>query len=251
MSNIKTDKKIAFITGANRGIGFETAKQLGQLGIFPVIGVRSETAGKEAIAKLTQEGIEADFIIFDVTKRDDLKTAYNYFDKYGRLDILINNAGKFLEGEPGVEKNYTAANLPEQILRDTMEANFFGVVATTQALLPLIQKSKSGRIVNLASILGSLTLHADPASPIYSMKSFAYDASKTIVNAYTVQLAFALKDSAVKVNSAHPGWVQTEMGGSAAPMSIVDGAKTSVLLATLPDNGPTGGFFHMNESLPW
>lgn len=249
--NKTTDKKIAFITGANRGIGFETAKQLGQLGVFPVIGVRTKEAGVEAVAKLTKDGIESDFIIFDVTKRDDLKTAYSYFEKYGRLDILINNAGKFLEGEPGGEKIYSAANLPEQILRDTMEANFFGVVATTQALLPLIQKSKAGRIVNLASILGSLTLHADPNSPIYNAKSFAYDASKTAVNAYTVQLAFALKDSNVKVNSAHPGWVQTEMGGSAAPMNITDGAKTSVLLATLPDSGPTGGFFHMNDTLPW
>jgi NAD(P)-dependent dehydrogenase (short-subunit alcohol dehydrogenase family) len=115
----------------------------------------------------------------------------------------------------------------------------------------LLKKSPAGRIVNLSSILGSLTLHADPKSPIYNAKSFAYDASKTALNAFTVHLAYELRDTHIKVNSAHPGWVKTDMGGDQAPMELSEGSKTSVALATLPDNGPTGGYFHMGKPLPW
>ncbi|MGB7135070.1 MAG: SDR family NAD(P)-dependent oxidoreductase, partial [Acidobacteriaceae bacterium] len=129
--------------------------------------------------------------------------------------------------------------------------NFFGVIQLTQKLLPLIRKSPAGRIVNLSSILGSLTLHADPSSPIYNAKAFAYDASKAALNSFTVHLAHELRDTKIKVNSAHPGWVKTDMGTDAAPMEIPDGAKTGVRLALLPDNGPTGGYFHMNDALPW
>jgi NAD(P)-dependent dehydrogenase (short-subunit alcohol dehydrogenase family) len=246
------DKKIAFITGGNRGIGFETAKQLGQIGIYPVIGVRSAAAGQEVVARLKAAGVEADAIVFDVNAKADLIKAADYFDaKAGRLDILINNAGVHLEGEPGAGGPHTAATLPENILRDTLETNFFAPVALTQALLPLLRKSPAGRIVNLSSILGSLTLHSDATSPIYAMKSLAYDTSKTALNSWTVHLAYELKDTTVKINSAHPGWVQTDMGGSAAPMAIPDGAKTSVQLATLAADGPNGGFFHMGEALPW
>jgi NAD(P)-dependent dehydrogenase (short-subunit alcohol dehydrogenase family) len=124
-------------------------------------------------------------------------------------------------------------------------------MALTEKLLPLIRKSPAGRIVNLSSILGSLTLHADPNSPIYHAKSFAYDASKTALNAFTVHLAYDLRDTKIKVNSAHPGWVKTDMGGPEAPMELSEGAKTSPALATLPDDGPTGGYFHLGQTLPW
>jgi NAD(P)-dependent dehydrogenase (short-subunit alcohol dehydrogenase family) len=117
--------------------------------------------------------------------------------------------------------------------------------------LPLLRKSPAGRIDNLSSILGSLAAHSDPSSPIYNMKPFAYDASKTALNAFTVHLAQELKGTPIKVNSAHPGWVKTDMGGSAAPMEVSEGGKTSVMLATLPDDGPTGGYFHLGETLPW
>lgn len=245
-------KKIAFITGGNRGIGFETAKQLGAAGVFPVIGARTEQAGREAVAQLKAAGVDAEAIVFDVTNTSHYPTAVAYFEnKAGRLDILINNAGVYLEGEPGGAPAYVASTLPAQVLRDTMDANFFAPIAVTQALLPLIRKSPAGRIVNLSSILGSLALHADPASPIYDMKATAYDTSKTALNGYTVHLAHELKGETTKVNSAHPGWVQTAMGGSSAPMNVVDGAKTSVLLATLPADGPSGGFFHLGDPLPW
>jgi NAD(P)-dependent dehydrogenase (short-subunit alcohol dehydrogenase family) len=245
------DKKIAFITGANRGIGFETARQLGQAGIRPVLGVRNAQAGRDAVAKLNAEGIEAEAIVFDVVNKADHQKAVDFFTKIGHLDILVNNAGVFFEGDPGGALLYKASTLPEQVLRDTLDVNFFAPVSLTQALLPLLKKAPAGRIVNLSSILGSLTLHSDPTSPIYEMKAAAYNTSKTALNSWTVHLAHELQGSSVKVNSAHPGWVHTDMGGSSAPMNVVDGAKTSVLLATLPESGSNGGFSHMGDNLPW
>jgi len=139
----------------------------------------------------------------------------------------------------------------EETLRKTFDSNFFGLIGLTTALLPLIRKSEAGRIVNVSSILGSLTLHSDPKSPFYASKAFAYDASKTALNAYTVHLAQALLDTKIKVNSAHPGWVKTDLGTSAAPMEITEGAKTEVDLALLGENGPTGGYVHLGQTLPW
>ena len=140
---------------------------------------------------------------------------------------------------------------PIQVLRDTFEANFFAQVAMTQTLLPLIRLSPAGRIVNLSSILGSLTLQSTPGSPIYDFKNFAYDASKTALNALTIHLAYELRETPIKVNSAHPGWVKTEMGGSEALMEITDGAKTSVELALLGHDGPNGRYIHLGQELPW
>jgi NAD(P)-dependent dehydrogenase (short-subunit alcohol dehydrogenase family) len=137
------------------------------------------------------------------------------------------------------------------MLHETFDTNFFAVVALTQALLPLLRKSAAGRIVNLSSVLASLTLHATKGSPVWNSKTFAYDASKAALNSFTIHLAHELRGTKIKVNSAHPGWVKTEMGGTGAMMEIVDGAKTSVELATLDESGPTGGFFHMGEAMPW
>jgi NAD(P)-dependent dehydrogenase (short-subunit alcohol dehydrogenase family) len=244
-----TDKKVAFITGGNRGIGLETARQLAQTGVHVVIGSRNLEQGKAAAEKLSAEGLGVEAIRFDITKSADYKEAYDYFDKkYGKLDILINNAGVSKEtfGAPN-----NSSTVSQAILREIFDTNFFGVIELTQVLLPLIKKAPEGRIVNLSSILGSLALHADPNSPIYGFKVLAYDSSKTALNQFTVHLAHELKDTKIKVNSAHPGWVKTEMGTDAAPMEIPDGAKTSVQLATLAADGPTGGYFHMGESLPW
>ena len=245
-----TEKKVAFITGGNRGIGFETARQLAQTGVEVVIGARNPEQGKAAAEKLQAEGLNVEAIRFDITKSADYKEAYDYFHKkYGKLDILINNAGVWKEGAPGSPNN--ASTVTQATLHETFDTNFFGTIELTQTLLPLIRKSPEGRIVNLSSILASLTLHADPNSPIYGSKALAYDASKAALNAFTVHLAAELRDTKVKVNSAHPGWVKTEMGTDAAPMEIPDGAKTSVQLATLAADGPTGGYFHMGETLPW
>lgn len=189
---------------------------------------------------------------FDLTRAEDHTEVARHLDgRYRKLDILVNNAGVELEGADFGRTFNTTSTVTPEILRQTFETNFFSVVALTQALLPLIRKAPAGRIVNVSSILGSLTLHADPSSRIYDKKAFTYDASKTAVNAFTVHLAQELRGTEIKVNSAHPGWVQTRMGGSAAPLDLTQGGETSVQLATLSDDGPSGGYFHLGEPLPW
>ena len=250
-----TKDRVAFITGANKGIGLETARGLGELGIAVVLASRDEAKGRAAAETLKAEGIRnVEAVRFDVTKREDHAEIARFLEgRHGKLDILVNNAGVALEdadfGAPGGFN--TTPNVKPEILRQVFETNFFAVVELTQKLLPLIRKSPAGRIVNLSSVLGSLALHADPGSDIYPMKSFAYDASKTALNAFTIHLAQALRGTPIKVNSAHPGWVKTDMGGPSAPMELSEGGKTSVQLAILPDDGPTGGYFHLGQSLPW
>jgi NAD(P)-dependent dehydrogenase (short-subunit alcohol dehydrogenase family) len=245
-------EKVAFITGGNRGLGFETARQLGAAGVEVIIGSRDQSSGEQALQKLRAEGYEADMIVFDVTKPVDHRLAEMYFGShFDRLDILVNNAGAAAEPFSSKLPANSAAEVPMETLHNIFSTNFFGVVMMTKRLLPLIRHSPAGRIVNVASILGSLTLHSDPSSGIYNSKSFAYDASKTALNAYTVHLAYDLRDTKIKVNSAHPGWVRTALGGTEAPLDVAEGAKTAVQLALLPDDGPTGGFFHQGKPLPW
>jgi NAD(P)-dependent dehydrogenase (short-subunit alcohol dehydrogenase family) len=245
-------QKIAFITGGNRGLGFQTALDLKENGTKVVIGSRDLEQGKKAVEKLRAAGVDADVIKFDITNPADHKAAFDYFNsKYGRLDILVNNAGIAGGSFPGNGPEHSASDVPLDLLEKVFETNFFAPVALTKTLLPLIKKSPAGRIVNLSSILGSLSLHADPKSPIYHAKSFAYDASKTALNAFTIHLAYELRDTNIKVNSAHPGWVKTDMGGEQAPMELSEGGKTSAALATLPADGPSGGYFHLGKPLPW
>jgi NAD(P)-dependent dehydrogenase (short-subunit alcohol dehydrogenase family) len=245
-------QKIAFITGGNRGLGFQTALDLKAPDVKVVIGSRDLAQGEKAAEKLRAAGVDADVLEFDVTKPSDYEAAYEYFDsRYGRLDILVNNAGVAAGKFPGTGPEHLASEVSSEVLHRVFETNFFAVVALTEKLLPLIRKSQAGRIVNLSSILGSLTLHADPNSPLYHAKSFAYDASKTALNAFTIHLAYELRDTKIKVNSAHPGWVKTDMGGEQATMELSEGGKTSAALATLPDDGPSGGYFHLGKPLPW
>ena len=243
-------KKIALITGANKGIGFETARQLGKQGVSIIAASRNKERGIAAVEKLHTEGIDAEFLQLDVDNDAEIQSAFEFIhNKYGKLDILINNAGIQVEhGDWGVNNTPT---ISEKALRETFDTNFFQVVKLTNTLLPLIRKSEAGRIVNLSSILGSLTLHSDPSSPIYNSKLFAYDTSKTALNSYTIHLAAALQDTPIKVNSAHPGWVKTDLGSDAAPMEVEDGAKTSVALALLEADGPTGKYIHLGKELPW
>lgn len=243
-------KKIALITGANRGIGFETAKQLAEKGVTVILAARQLNAAQDAAAKLTNEGFTAYGIQLDVTNEAERKAAAQYInDQFGKLDILVNNAG--VAPKTSLFDAKTAATTAEEF-QHVFETNFFSVVHLTNELLPLIKKSDAGRIVNLSSILGSLTLHAQEDSPIASFKILSYNASKAALNVFTNHLAAELKGTGIKVNSAHPGWVKTEMGGQdVAPMEITDGAKTSVELALIDDDGPNGRFIHMGEELPW
>ena len=250
--------KVALITGGNRGLGLQTAREIGRLGIITILGVRDPETGKAAMAELKVDGFHAEVVRLDVADLPTHAEAYDYIEKhYGKLDILINNAGIWKESVTAssyVLGSNLTSTLPMEILRATFETNFFGTVALTQRLLPLIHRAPAGRIVNVSSILGSLTLHSDPASPIYLHKTFAYDASKTALNAFTVHLAHELRNTPIKVNSAHPGWVKTDMGGEGADLEISEGGKTSAWLAMLPADGPTGGYFHLGKvvrQLPW
>ncbi len=238
---------VALITGANRGLGLETAKQLFEKvpGIQIVLGSRSVSKVEAAVAGFKAKGYAASAVQLDVTDAASIKAAAAAVEKAhgGVLDILVNNAG--------VSNFATPLTVTSEELRSVYEVNVVGVIAVTQAFLPLLRKSDQGRIVNLSSILGSLAEHADPHSGIYPWHPIAYDASKAALNMFTVELAQELKDTPIKVNSAHPGWVKTDMGGENAPLEIADGVATTVALATLPATGASGGFFHVGVHLRW
>jgi len=246
-------QKIALITGANRGIGFETARQLGKQGIKVLIGARSEEKGLEAESTLKNEGLDVEYINIDV---DDTAThaaaAKAIEEKYGKLDILINNAGIFLTDKEFDEKGtpVPASKTSQETFRKTFDTNFFNTIDVTQALLPLVRKSDEGRIVFLSSGLGSLGLHSDPTSEIYNYKVPAYNISKTALNGYVVHLAHELRRTSIKVNTAHPGSVVTDMNAN-GQIPVEEGAKTSVALATLPADGYSGKFIHLGQELPW
>ena len=242
-----SNEKIALITGAHKGIGFETARQLAKTGVHVLLGSRDRKKGVDAALKLQAEGLPVEALSIDVNSAGSIAEAVREVErKHGRLDILINNAGVLLDdyakkpSEQGIE-----------VWRTTFDTNLFGLIETTLAFLPLLKKSPAGRIVNLSSILGSNALHSDPSFGIYNFKMPAYNVSKSAVNAWTVQLAWELKDSRIKVNAAHPGHVKTDLGGEAAPMELVDGAKTSVQLALIGPDGPTGSYQHQGQTLPW
>ena len=239
--------KIVLITGANKGIGLETARQLGRMSYRVLIGARDEARGRAAVEMLRKEGLDARAIGIDVTKPASVKAAAETVEReHGRLDVLVNNAGVLKSGQDGLP-----SQTPGEVLRETFETNLFGLVNVTQAFLPLLRKSPAGRIVNVSSILGSHAEHSDPNSGIYTAKTFAYDASKAAVNIFTGHLAYELRETKIKVNSGHPGWVKTDMGGANAPLEIPEGAATIVWLATLPETGPTGGFYHQQVHMRW
>jgi len=234
---MSTPKKIALITGGNKGIGFEISRQLGKLGATVLVGSRDRKRGLIAADYLKTEGIDAHSVIIDVTHEPSVDRAADFIDQeYGRLDILVNNAG-IME-----DKTFKPSTIARDILHDVFETNFFGVITVTQAMLPLLKKSEAGRIVNISSSLGSLTLQADLESPFGEFKFLGYDASKAALNSATIHFAHELRDTPIKVNSACPGWVKTDMGGAEAPGTVESGADTPVWLAMLPADGPSGGF---------
>ena len=244
---MSTQEKIALVTGATRGIGLETVRQLAETGVHVLLAGRNRDKAVEAALALQAKGLSVEAIALDVTDATSIASAAQQIEtRHGRLDILVNNAGIMLD-DP-VQK---VSGQSLETWRKTFDTNVFGVIATTQAFLPLLRKSAAGRIVNVSSLLGSNTLHSDPTSFIYDFKVPAYNVSKSAVNAWTVQLAYELRDSKVKINTIHPGYVKTEMNDGEGEIDIPTGARTSVRLALIDDAGPNGGYFHQEQSLPW
>jgi NAD(P)-dependent dehydrogenase (short-subunit alcohol dehydrogenase family) len=240
------NKRIALVTGANKGIGYETARQLAYQGVTVLIGARDERRGKEAAAKLQSEGLDAQFFQLDINDEKTHEAARRFIeDNFGKLDILVNNAGIALDA------NQKPSEVDLQTVRETFDINFFGVISVTQTLLPLIRKSDAGRIVNVSSGLGSLTKHGDPSWDFYPVKLLAYNSSKTALNAFTVMLAHELKETAIKVNSADPGFTATDMNAHRGYKTVEQGAAVITHLATLGADGPTGSYFDDQGVLPW
>lgn len=240
------DKKVAFVTGANKGIGFEVARGLGKAGMTVLLGARDARRGAEASERLRGEGLDVREIEIDLGDEATIQAAATKIDaEFGRLDVLVNNAGITAQGDGPPSKADLAA------VRRTFETNFFATVAVTQAMLPLVRKSAAGRIVNVSSGLGSLALNADPASPYAEVKILGYNASKAALNMMTVQLAYELRDTPIKVNAADPGYTATDLNGNSGPQTVEEGSEAILRLAQLPHDGPTGGYFDRHGVVPW
>jgi NAD(P)-dependent dehydrogenase (short-subunit alcohol dehydrogenase family) len=239
-------QRIALVTGANRGIGYETARQLAQQGVHVILGARRRGAGVDAALQLQMQGFSVEAMELDVSSRSSIATAAKDIEsRHGRLDILVNNAG-ILGDKPG-----PASEQPASDWRLVFDTNLFGVIELTQAVLPLLRKSDAGRIVNLSSVLGSVSLHATPGTLDAFKHLSAYNASKSALNAWTIHLATELKDTPIKVNAVHPGYVRTDMNKGNGDLDVTTGAKTSVTMAVLAADGPTGSFTHLGDTLPW
>jgi NAD(P)-dependent dehydrogenase (short-subunit alcohol dehydrogenase family) len=238
--------KIALITGANKGIGFEVARQLGSEGITVLVGARDPQLGEGAAAKLKADGADAHFIELDVTKPEVIaKAAEQIRRQYGRLDILVNNAGVVAKGDGPPSVADPGA------VRRVLDVNFFGVLAVTQAMLPLVRNAASGRIVMVSSGLGSLTWNANPNWPFAAVKPLGYNGSKAILNMMTVQLAWELRDTSIKVNTVNPGYTATDLNGNSGTQTLEEGAAETVRQSLAPDDAPTGGFFESGGVVPW
>jgi NAD(P)-dependent dehydrogenase (short-subunit alcohol dehydrogenase family) len=239
-------EKIALITGANKGIGFEIARQLGEAGNVVLVGARDEVRGKQAADSLAGRGIVAVPVRIDVTDAASVSDAAGHIERrYGRLDILVNNAG-IAGGFTGAPSEATAGDM-----REVYETNVFGVVSVTNAMLPLLRRSAAGRIVNMSSHLGSLTLNSDPDSVFARLNMIAYQSSKTTLNAITVAYAKELRGTAIKVNAALPGIVATDINNHRGQRTPAEGAVIAVRLALLDDEGPSGASLSDDGVIPW
>ncbi|WP_243713212.1 SDR family oxidoreductase [Actinomadura sp. 6K520] len=239
-------ERIALITGANKGIGFEIARQLGERGAVVLVGARDEVRGKAAADSLAGRGITAVPLRIDVTDPASVADAASWIERrHGRLDVLVNNAG-IAGGFGGAPSAATAGDL-----REVYETNVFGVVSVTNAMLPLLRRSEAGRIVNMSSHVGSLTLNTDPGSPLANVNMLAYQSSKTALNALTVLYAKELKGTPVKVNLANPGPVATDINQHRGRLTPAEGAVIAVRLALLDDSGPSGACLAENGTVPW
>lgn len=245
-----TAQSVALVTGANRGIGFEITRQLAQRGVRVLLTGRDFQGACAAAKELRDTGLDVEALALDVTRTESITSAAEAVgNRYGRLDILVNNAAIRVE-----KYGRRPSQQPLSQWRETFDTNLFGVVEVTVAFLPLIRRSAAGRIVNVSSLLASLSLHSDPSSYTYSpaFKSLpAYSASKSAVNSWTVHLAYELRDTPIKVNAVHPGYTKTDLNDGDGELDIPEGAKTSVSMALLDSDGPTGTYVHLEKTLPW
>lgn len=234
-----SEQQVAIVTGANRGIGFECCKQLAQLGIHTILTSRSTNLGRESAKVLQEQGLPITFYPMDITDLDSIIALANFIsDSFGRCDILINNAGVYLDK---TGDNVDPMLVDISIMRQSMEINAFGMMSVMQKIIPLM--NGSGKVVNVGSMMGQLSK--------MTARHPAYRTSKTAVTALTRIFADKFKDTDIKINAVCPGWTQTEMGGSNAPRTVQKGAETIMWLATLPPDGPTGGFFQDYHPLTW
>jgi len=240
------ETRIALITGANKGIGFETTRRLGEAGFCLLLGARTEALGEAAASALAKGGIDVRFIHLDLNAPETMTSAASYIKaEFGRLDVLVNNAGitDRADGPPGLTSL--------DAVRRIFETNVLGSLAVTQTMLPLLRQSSSARIVNVSSGLGSLFFNGDPDFEFSNIKLFGYCASKAALNMLTVQLAVEIAQDGIKVNSADPGFTATDLNNHRGYQSVEEGAEIVVRLALLPDDGPTGGFFSTGGACPW
>lgn len=242
-----TGKKIALVTGGNKGIGLEISRNLSGAGCTVLVGARNRERGQQAVRQLEQSGLnDIHLIEIDVTKQETITAAAQHIEsEYGRLDILMNNAGVNLRGDglPG------AADVG--VVEKIFDTNFFGALRVAQTMLPLLRKSPGGTIVNVSSGLGSLTFNSDPSWSGYNTKYIGYCASKAALNMLTTHLAYELRDTNIKVNSANPGYTKTDLNNNQGTQPVEVGAIEATRLALLDDNGPTGGSYSKDGPDPW
>lgn len=241
------NKRIALVTGATRGLGFETARQLGMQGVTVLLGARNIEAGETKAALLREEGLDVSAIGIDLKDEASMQSAPEEIERrFGRLDILVNNAGILL-----LEKDGFPSVADPAAMRETIEINFIATAIVTQKMLPLLRKAPAGRIVNVSSSLGSLWWNTDPNCPVPDNKWLGYCASKAAVNMLTVQLAYELRETPIKVNAVCPGYVMTEMNQGGGYLSIEEGVRPTVEYALIGDDGPSGGFFTADGARAW
>lgn len=240
--------KTVLITGANKGIGFEVARQLGRAGFTVLLGARDASRGEEAASTLRAEGADVRSVVADLNEASASAAALarQIGEEFGKLDVLVNNAAVFLSAEDG-----HASDVSLDTLRRTFEVNFFGTVAFTQPLLPLLRAAEKAHIINVSSGLGSLAINGDPNTPYYHAKSLAYNASKAALNMFTVDLAYDLRETKVTVNSVCPGYTATDLNNHSGHQTIEEGAIAIVRLAQTAEDSPTAGFIHKDGTHPW
>lgn len=243
---MSTKNKIALVTGANKGIGFEIAKKLAAAGCTVILGARNEKLGQEACEKLKGMGFQAEYLNLDLLKPETIeKAAGAIAQKYGHLDILVNNAGivERSDGSP------TKASIDS--VEVTMRTNFIGPLRVTQAMAPLLIKSKEGSVVNVSSALGSCAFNGDRNSPYADTKFIGYSASKAALNMMTVQLAYELRDTNIKVNSVCPGYCATDINDNQGHLTAEEGAREPARLALLDQSGVTGEYRNSEGIIAW